>query len=205
MVFPTLFLSFAAACSPTMTEQTRPDYRENPDPRQTFRLEVRTENAPGDFGFVRGSMQFNVANVECLPPPDSNPGGHTSPVPMRMIPFDLARRHDGAYEATVFTDGMVDEDYHGRGVCHWQLANVQVQLKATGSAHETLFLANLSGEDVRAGQQRVLSYLKASYPRHPDDTLDEPVAIGHAKRDAGAPLADEDLFTVALAFPVPER
>ena len=186
-----------------MTEQSSPDYRENPHPRQTYRLEMRLENEPGEFGYVADSLQFNVGNTGCLPPPDSNPGGHTSPVPMHMIPLDVARRDDGVYEATVFTDGMMDEDYHGRGVCHWSLVNVQVRLKATGAEGETLFIAHQDGDDAVAGGHVELFFLKDAYPRHPESTLDDPLLIGRAGRASMAHLGDEELFKVTLSVSEP--
>ena len=160
-----LLFSFTAACSASMNDIPKPEYRKNPAPQQTHRLTMRIEDAPGEFTSILGFMQFDVVNKECLPPPSSNPGGHTSPVPTRSIPFDLERLPDGEYAGTVFTDGMVDEDYHGRGVCQWKLANVQVQLKATGGEDETLFMADLSGKDLSTGQAKTLYYWKARYPR----------------------------------------
>lgn len=196
-------LSCNASCSQdAMDGQTQPEYREyrrNPDPRRTYLLEARIGNAPGGFGQVSGRMQFNVGNPDCLPPPGSNPGGHTSPVPMRMVPFELASAGEGRYEGVVFTDGMLDEDYHGRGVCRWELANVQLRLQATGAERETLFMADLAGTSVAAGDEEVLFYLRRSYPRSPDTTLDRPASSGQRDRSRIDPaIADDELFTVSL-------
>lgn len=210
-----LLLSSTAACSASMSDEAKPDnpsesqlgsqrdnppvYRENPSPQHTRRLTMRIDNAPGEFGWVHGSMQFNVDNTECLPPPKDNPGGHASPVPMRMIPFELVRQPDGDYEATVFTDGMVDEDYHGRGVCHWKLLNVQVQLKATGAGNETLFMADMFDEELAAGREKTIYYTRNSYPRHPETKLEQPTSSGQPDRSKMASyLKDGDLFTITL-------
>lgn len=199
-----LLLSTTAACSASMndtpTTERKPEYRENPDPQHKRRLRVRIDNAPGEFGWVHGTMQFNVDNTECLPPPKDNPGGYPSPVPMRMIPFELARQADGEYTATVFTDGMIDEDYHGRGVCHWKLLNIQVQLKASGADSETLFMANLFQDELVAEQEKTLFYTKSSYPRNPDTKLDHPINPGQADRSRMASyLKDDDLFRIVLS------
>ncbi|MCF7221655.1 hypothetical protein [Marilutibacter chinensis] len=183
----------------TPTPESKPEYRENPDPQHKRRLRVRIENAPGAFGWVHGTMQFNVDNTECLPPPKDNPGGHTSPVPMQMIPFELVRESDGEYVATVFTDGMIDEDYHGRGVCHWKLLNVQVQLKATGADSETLFMADMFGRELAAGEEKTIYYTKQSYPRHPETKLEKPFSSGQTDRSKMASyLTDDDTFTITL-------
>lgn len=198
MALSIILLSSTAACSPPMNKEAKPTYRENPDPRQVRGVEVRVAGAPGAFQDVGGTMQFNVVNTDCLPPPDANPGGHTSPVPMHMIPFELFQGEDGVYRSTVFMDGMLDEDYHGRGVCRWKLVNVQVGLKATGAPGETLFMADLPGAELVPGAQRVITYLKAGYPRHPETTLEDPFSSGNVQPAGAAPLVDDAHFSITL-------
>ncbi|TWT17293.1 hypothetical protein FQY83_17245 [Luteimonas marina] len=188
------------ACSQSMNTQTKPEYRENPNPEQAYRLTMRIDGGPGTFDWIRGFAQYDVENRECLPPPKENPGGYQSPVPTRSIPFDLERLPDDEYAGTVFVDGMIDEDYHGRGICRWALKNVQVQLKATGVKNETLFMADLYGGELLAGHAKKIHYSKRSYPRHPDSTLDEPLSSGQTNRSRMASyLTDDDLFTITLS------
>jgi len=188
------------ACSQSMNTQTKPEHRENPSPEQAYRLTMRIDGEPGEFGWIRGFVQYDVVNRECLPPPKENPGGYQSPVPTRSVPFGLERLPDGEYVGTVFVDGMMDEDYHGRGICRWALKNVQVQLRATGAKNETLFMADLYGGELLAGQAKKIHYSKRSYPRHPDSTLDEPLSSGQTDRSRMASyLTDEDLFTIILS------
>lgn len=153
------------ACTQPMNAKPKPEYRENPSPQQAYRFTMTIKDAPGPFGWIRGFVQYDVVNRECLPPPDENPGGTQSPLPTRSVPFDLERLADGDYAGTVFADGMVDEDYHGRGICRWALKNVQVQLKATGAKPETLFMADLYGEDLQANATKTLHYWNGRYPR----------------------------------------
>lgn len=195
-----LLLLSTAACSAAMNDKSKPEYKENPNPQQAYRLTMRIDNAPGEFGWIEGFMQFDVTSRECLPPPKDNPGGYSSPVPTRSIPFDLEPLPDGAYTGRVFTDGMINEDYHGRGVCRWELQNVQVQLKATGDKSETLFMADFYGEELLAGKQKTLHYSKRSYPRNPETTMDEPLSSGQPDRSRmAAYLSDGDVFTITLA------
>lgn len=200
MVLPVLLFISVAACSDSMNDKPMPEYKENPTPRQAYRLTMRIDNAPGEFGWIQGFLQYDVVNRDCLPPPKDNPGGYQSPLPTRSIPFGLDRTAEGGYTATVYTDGMVDEDYHGRGVCRWELKNVQVQLKATGQRAETLFMADVYGDELLAGQSKTLHYIKRGYPRHPETTLDEPLSSGQTDRSQMASyLTDDDLFTITLA------
>ncbi|QDH71342.1 hypothetical protein [Marilutibacter alkalisoli] len=184
-----------------MSDKPKPEYRENLNPQQTYQLTMRIADAPGGFGWIQGFMQFDVTNPECLPPPKDNPGGHTSPIPTRSIPFDLQKVAEDEYTATVFADGMIDEDYHGRGMCQWKLVQVQVQLKATGSKSETLFIPSLGRRELRSDEVKPQYFLKASYPRHPESTLDEPIAFGQPNRlQMASSLSDEDLFTITLSM-----
>lgn len=75
-----------AACSPSGTDMTssasasesaarkeRPTYRENPQPKQAYRITMTIENAPGPFASMTALAQYDVVNKECLRPPKDNP------------------------------------------------------------------------------------------------------------------------------------
>ncbi len=195
-------LSQAAACTQPMNAKPRPEYRENPRPQQAYRLTMRIENAPGRFKVMVSAAQYDVVNTECLPPPQDNPGGRSSPVPTNDIPFELTETSDNQYTGLVYLDGMMDADYHGRGVCRWELIQAQVHLKATGAEAETRFIASLSRnhDGFGSGAPKVLYYSKNSYPRHPQAKLDEPFSTGQADRSRMASwLRDDDVFSIVLA------
>lgn len=191
-----------AACTQPMNAKPRPEYRENPRPQQAYRLTMAIENAPGPFKVMVSAVQYDVVNTECLPPPKENAGGRSSPVPTNDIPFELTRVSENQYVGVVYLDGMIDEDYHGRGICRWELVQAQVHLKATGAESETRFIASLSRDHdgFGSGNTKVLYYSKNSYPRHPEANLDEPISIGQENRARMASwLTDDDVFSVVLA------
>ena len=184
-----------------MTDKPQPEYRENPSPKHAYRLTMTIKDAPGPLKIMVSAAQYDVINTECLPPPKENPGGRSSPVPTRDIPFELTQVSDGQYTGIVYADAMIDEDYHGRGVCRWGLVQAQVQLKATGAEAETKFIASLSQHqgDFRSGQPKTLYYTKNSYPAHPESTVKDFPDFGQADRSKMASrLADSDLFTITL-------
>ncbi|MBL8256998.1 hypothetical protein J2X02_000825 [Pseudoxanthomonas japonensis] len=148
-----------------MNSQTSPQFTENPAPRQAYRLTLRIEGAPGPLEVVSSAAQYDVVNKECLPPPKDNPGGHTAPVPTHDIPFRLERVSDNEYAGIFHTDGMVDAEYHGRGVCRWELIQAQVQLRAPGDQGDTYFIAKLSGDELPQGAPKAFHYWKARYPK----------------------------------------
>lgn len=184
------------ACTQPMNNEARPEYRENPSPRQAYRLTMQIDDAPGEFAWIHGFMQYDVVNRECLPPPKDNPGGRSSPVPTRSPQFVLEQVSPGEYTGIVYADGMIDEDYHGRGVCRWALQNVQVQLKATGAEAETLFMADLHGEEVLAGRPKTIYYWKGGYP---EAGIREFPDSGKTAADGFKPEIRSELFTITLA------
>lgn len=184
------------ACTQPMNAKPKPEYRENPSPQQAYQVTMAINDAPGEFGWIQGFVQYDVVNRECLPPPKENPGGTQSPLPTRSIPFALQRTADGGYTGTVFTDAMVDEDYHGRGVCRWALKNVQVQLKATGAKPETLFMADLYGEELLAHETKALHYWKARYPQ--EVGFDDYPESGRTSLDKIAENDRSEFFEITL-------
>ncbi|MBD9435047.1 hypothetical protein IB223_02980 [Pseudoxanthomonas sp. PXM03] len=160
-----LVLLSQTACSGAMNNQTSPQFAENPSPRQAYRLTLRIEGAPGPLEVVSSAAQYDVVNHECLPPPKENPGGHTSSVPTHDIPFRLERVSDSEYAGVFYTDGMVDAEYHGRGVCRWELIQAQVQLRAPGEEGDTRFVAKIAGDELPQGMPKAFHYWKARYPK----------------------------------------
>ena len=194
-----LALTSLTACSHAMNDTVKPEYRTRPQPEQAYRIAVEIGNPPGEFKDIRAVAQYDVDNVECLPPPDANGGGYSSPVPTRSLPFELVPDGDGRWQGEIFADAMLDEDYHGRGVCHWALKNVQIQLKATGAEAESLFMADLYGEQVLRGDSKRLHYSRNSYPRHPQSTLSNAPVSGQPDRSRMATLEDGDIFTITIS------
>lgn len=127
--FAVLLLPLAlTACSPLglnmnaeKNETPHRSYRVNPSPKQAYRIRMVIENAPGPFAWKLGLAQYDVSNPECLRPPKDNPGGRSSPIPTEDIEIPLTQVSENEYEALVYADYMLDEDYTGRGVCHWGL------------------------------------------------------------------------------------
>ncbi|MGO1070092.1 hypothetical protein [Lysobacter sp. CA199] len=173
-----------------------PDFKQNPNPKQRYQLILTLANAPGPFASIEGFMQFDVKTPECLPPPNEN-GGHLWPTPTEDIPIVWIRVNDTEYTGVVYTDGMIDEDYYGRGVCHWELIQAYASLKATGAHGETRFVPNIYPEKIKAQQAEKTYLLKQFYPQDPD--IENYGAYGQTDRSKMDPaLKDAELFTVTL-------
>ena len=185
-----------AGCTPAAQEGSRMTYAQNPNPTQAYRVRMRIDGAPGPFAAMKVLAQYDVVNKDCLPPPDTNPGGYSSPVPSHVVEIQVVHAVGNEYEGVVYADRMRDEDYYGRGVCRWALVDVRARLRATGAPGETLFLPAVAGEDVLAGVPWTIHFVKKIYPG--EDHPGYPV-IGVANRSRMTPtLRDEDLFTVTF-------
>ncbi|MDQ1118459.1 MULTISPECIES: hypothetical protein [Pseudoxanthomonas] len=200
-----------AACSPSdsrtdMTavnspaaEAGTPTGARNPSPKDAYRITMTLKDAPGPFGWMKALAQYDVVNKECLSPPKDNPGGRSAPVPTDDVEIPLQKVSDTEYVATVYADQMLDEDYTGRGVCHWKLIQFRVHMKATGAQGETLFIPSIQDQKLIPAEQETVYFNKISYPRLASSALDEPLDTGESDRARfGASIRDDDLFTVTF-------
>lgn len=180
-------------------------FRRNPNPREAYRITMRIEDAPGPFASMRAFAQYDVVNPECLPPPNDN-NGHTWPVPTDAAEIKLTRDADGSYSGVVYADYMLDEDYHGRGVCKWQLIQAQAQLKATGvpGLGETSFIPELSLGELQVESSKTINFAKQNYPATDVDLTQIPdyeySSFGQVDRSKmAADLTDDDVFQIHMS------
>ncbi|MGN6151191.1 MAG: hypothetical protein ACTHOH_04165 [Lysobacteraceae bacterium] len=136
---------------------------EQPDPRQAYRLTMTIEDAPGPFGEVRGAVQYNVKNYRECGRVNPEVGAATAIVHLPEHPWRQIAPN--VYETTVHADGLLDEDYYGKGVCHWELRGASALLRATGDKRETRFLPAMDYDEIFAEKTKVLYFWKGGYPR----------------------------------------
>jgi hypothetical protein len=98
-----------------------PDIKQNPHPTKRFELIVTVDDAPGSFDKVEAGVLFQVRNVDCVP---NHPFTGGRDVPSTVRDFTLTRVDDRTWKGYFFKDLLQDEDYFGRGVCHWDVMSV---------------------------------------------------------------------------------
>jgi hypothetical protein len=156
-------LSLSACRNSGPQQMTKPDIhiKERESPQKAHRIEMVIENAPGPFAVVEGAAHYNVSNhYEC---------GYIDPVPgvasriSTSPPIVWTRIGEGRYEATVYEDLIVDEDYYGRGVCRWEFEWVTAMLKATGAEGETRFLPSIPASRIIQGEIETLFFWSGYY------------------------------------------
>ncbi len=166
----------------------------NPHPRRAFEITLTLKDAPGAFGLVQGGAQYDVTNEqECgrIQPETGTAGRITS-----QEDLVLKKVSDTEYRGTVYLDLMQDEDYYGRGVCHWEFSGASVLLKATGAEAETRFLSFIDAKAVTAQQSLTKYYWRKGYPRSESSSFPD---TGEASPDSFKPELRDELFTLTLA------
>ena len=171
------------------------EYR-NPEPKIAYRITMTITGAPGPFAWMRPIAHYDVTNRECLSPPKDNPGGRSAPVPTAPTEFELTQTGEGIYTGVVYADLMLDRDYNGHGICHWEMTSVVVQMKPTGAAGETFFVPAIPGSKLSPGNTLTIYYNKNAYTRKDASALGNP---GFSDRQHISPsIAESDLFTITF-------
>ncbi|WP_246864221.1 hypothetical protein [Stenotrophomonas maltophilia] len=135
----------------------------NPAPKQAYELVLTLKDAPGPFAIVEGVAQYDASNyADCgrILPATGTAGRITS-----QEPITLRKIGENEYRGTFYLDRMQDEDYYGRGVCHWSLTGVGAMLRATNGEADTRFLTFVDKKHMDAGSQLTRYYPRADYPR----------------------------------------
>ncbi len=135
----------------------------NPSPQQGYELVLTLKDAPGPFAVVEGVAQYDARNYAAcgrIVPATGTAGRITS-----QEPIALRQVGENEYRGTFYLDRMQDEDYYGRGVCHWALTGVGAMLRATTGEADTRFLTFIDKERMDAGSPLTLYYPRVAYPR----------------------------------------
>lgn len=183
LALPRLFFLTAAYCgtshadTPVKVEATPkalgPALRKlNPAPTQAFEIRLTLANvadlpssADGKSPFVviEGTAQFDASNAAGCGKSNAL-SGHV-PTISSHEPFRLSRKSATEYVGIVYADMLLDEDYYGRGICHWILTEARVALRAREDAADTRFVAGLAARKLFAGQAQARYFWKGYYPR----------------------------------------
>lgn len=135
----------------------------NPSPQQGYELVLTLKDAPGPFAVVEGVAQYDARNYAAcgqIVPATGTAGRITS-----QEPIALRQVGENEYRGTFYLDRMQDEDYYGRGVCHWTLTGVGAMLRATNGEADTRFLTFVDNKRMGNDSPLTLYYPKLIYPR----------------------------------------
>ena len=201
---PTLLFLATAGCASNHSDTTakEPLRKLNPAPTQAYEIRLTLANASdlssaadgkSPFTVVEGTAQFDASNgARCG---TSNAlSGHV-PTLTSHEPFRLSRISATEYAGTVYADMLRDEDYYGRGLCHWALTEARVALRAGPDNADTRFVAGLPSKAVLSGGTQVRYFWKGYYPRFENGQHAE---YGRDQLDAVPADKRNEFFTVTL-------
>jgi hypothetical protein len=102
-----------------------PETRTTREPRARYYITVTVANAPGPFDRVEGMVDYRVENDSCVP---LTPGAGATVAPEKRVPVALVPAGGNVYTGEIYTDLLQDEDYYGKGVCHWSIVAASANL-----------------------------------------------------------------------------
>ncbi|MGS5089895.1 hypothetical protein ACVC7V_25715 [Hydrogenophaga sp. A37] len=138
-------------------------YRVNPAPKEGFEVEFEIHDAPGPFAEFKGDLAYQSFNCNYVT--SEWAGARASP--SKAMPVKVSPAGKNRFVVTAYRDGMLDEDYYGKGVCHWDLTSIRVGISATGAKEDTVYVVHLVSKDINTGSVIKQHYWKGDYPRLP--------------------------------------
>jgi hypothetical protein len=136
-------LSLALITSACGAAMNPPIIKSNPHPKMRYEITMTIDGAQGPFDGMETIAQYDISNDHCVP---LTPISGARLSPDKTIPIHMTKVGDNSYRGEIFTDQLVDEDYYGKGVCHWKLTAFSGYLRVKKSTVTT----GIQGEEVVA-------------------------------------------------------
>lgn len=169
---------------------TTPDIKLNPQPRMRYEITIKVEDAPGPFDRIEGSVDYRVSNEACVP---LTPVTGAKVPPEKRVPIALHPAGHGVYKGEIFADLLRDEDYYGKGVCHWSVVAASANLVVK----KVEFNTPLFHDELFKGKPITRYYSNRSYATTQLDRVD----VGEADR---AQYQDEANATFSITVQAAE-
>jgi hypothetical protein len=170
-----------------------PDIKQNPHPRMRYEITVTIQDAPGPFDSINGDVQYGVANDDCVP---LQPFSGAQLSPDKHVPLVFTRVSGNLYKATMYADLLLDEDYYGRGVCHWSIVGASADLRIKdGALSPAIF-----HDDIMAQKPVTTYFANGDYlAATKKSSGDERAIFGSPNRALYGSDSRTDLFSITLA------
>ncbi len=205
---PKLVILATVACgqsyagTPAKVAAPPPLRKLNPTPTQAYEVRVTLANAAdlssaadgkSPFTLVEGVAQFDASNAARCG--RSNALSGNVPTMSSHEPFELSRVSATEYVGTVHVDMLLDEDYYGRGVCHWTLTEARVVVRALMDIADTRFVAALPAGKLIAADSQTRYFWKGYYPRFEQGQFAD---YGRLQLDAVPVNRRSEFFSITL-------
>ena len=159
-----------AEVSMNIQKETEAKFHLNPQPKQAYRLMIKINDAPGPLQLM-GKMGVGYKAEDCTYIINQFEGAPAHPE--KNVQFDIHQINEFEYESIVYADAVLNEDYFGDGVCHWNPEGFGFSLSATGKPEETRFNFSDILEKLLSKKTLTQYYWKWTYPfsKKEDGTL----------------------------------
>ena len=156
--------------SMSIQQETEAKFHLNPQPKQAYRLKIKINDAPGPLKLI-GKMGVGYKAEDCTYIINKIEGAPAHPE--KNVQFDIHQINEFEYESIVYADAVLNEDYFGNGVCHWNPEGFGFSLSATGKPDETRFNFSDILEKLLSKKSLTQYYWKWTYPfsKKEDGTL----------------------------------
>ena len=202
------FLSTASlsACSESnkmsIQQQTEARFKLNPEPKQAYRVRIKINDAPGPMKLV-SDLNIGYIAPNCSYVISRLAGARANPE--KKVSSKIDQIGQDEYESIFYLDAVLDEDYFGKGVCHWQTDGFGFAFKASGKLEETRFSFGDFVEDLLKKKTMTKYYWKGAYPylRKEDGTIYDDgntVSFGADSPDGYGYDRQKDLFTITVTL-----
>lgn len=190
-----LLLSAVSACqSETLKPLLPADVKTNPAPHGGNAVAFQTSGLPGAVRLLGAQLHYKVENRDCVPMDHGLAVGGVRLPPQYALAASFWLAPDGALVVETPDDALIDEDYFGLGVCHWELESVSLAFASRSGAR---FVATLSASEIqemRGGGVRVLQYLVSD---HASSAQPDPAIFGERP---GYYPADKRVFSLTASY-----
>ena len=139
-------------------------FKVNPSPKRVFEVEFEIHDAPGPLMAVRGSAGYSAPQApNCTFV--TNAWAGTWGTPFKGLSLPVMPAGTNRFVMTVALDGMLDEDYYGKGVCRWEMGGAGAGFAASVSKEDTQYGFSLKPEEFVDGATHRKYYWKGNYPQ----------------------------------------
>ena len=139
-------------------------FKVNPSPKQVFEVEFEIQDAPGPLMAVRGSAGYSATQApNCTFV--TNAWAGTWGTPFKGLSLPVTPVGPNRFVMTVALDGMLDEDYYGKGVCRWKMGGAGAGFAASAAEEDTQYGLSLDAKEFVDGATYRKYYWKGNYPQ----------------------------------------
>lgn len=165
----------------------------NPSAKQAYQLRATLQDVPSTLSSISAIAQYDVINpVECGKY-HALAGTHLSMTSDQ--PVELSKLSASEYGGDFYLDRLLDQDYFGRGVCHWALSEVRLLIHGP-APEDSVAVAGLPVKMIQAGQARSRYFWKGHYPQ---DEIAQFVDIGRADLESVPQHGRKEFFAIGLS------